>query len=232
LSKFAAVFADIQREPWPPGSAIQLSLFAGFSPASRVLFTHYWQSSKFNKDAVDEQITLVAASHFSLSQLVDNLPNVFKENPHAAALKITDLRGAFLGAMYDSRRMPATTYKAFLETRAFDLQASPFAGYTLHSWESKRRRLRIVAVNLERMLLSEYLARMGREMAPALSDTALYSAWYRRDRRLSLRRLWLWSFFAAAPAKTWQARYRENSRCTGDAFSSAHTQGTCECMAA
>jgi len=148
--------------PWKRYSIVFICwLFAGVA----VLFTHYWQVSKFNKDAVDEQITLVAASHFSLSQLVDNLPNVFKENPHAAALKITDLRGAFLGAMYDSRRMPATTYKAFLETRAFDLQASPFAGYTLHSWESKRRRLRIVAVNLERMLLSEYLGRMGREMA-------------------------------------------------------------------
>jgi len=141
-------------------------IFAAWLTAGvAVLFAHYMQTSRYSKDAVDEQITLVAASHFNLSQLVDNLPGVFKENAHASALKISDLRGAFLGAMYDSRRMPASTYKAFLETRAFDLQASPFAGYKLHSWESKRRRLRIVAVNLERMLMSEYLGRMGREMA-------------------------------------------------------------------
>ncbi len=129
-----------------------------------VLFTHYMQTSRYSKDAVDEQITLVAASHFSLSQLVDNLPGVFKENAHASALKISDLRGAFLGAMYDSRRMPAQTYKAFLEARSFDLQNSPFPGYVLHSWESKRRKLRIVALSLERMQFSEYLGRMGRDL--------------------------------------------------------------------
>ena len=141
-------------------------IFAGWIFAGvAVLFTHYWQTSAFSKDAVDEQITLVAASHFGMSQLVDNLPNVFKENPHAAALKITDLRGAFLGAMYDSRRMPPQTYKAFLETRAFEIDASPFAGYKLHSWESKRRKLRIVSLNLNRMLLTEYLSRMSRDMA-------------------------------------------------------------------
>lgn len=141
-------------------------IFAGWILAGvAVLFTHYWQTSRFSKDAVDEQITLVAASHFGMSQLVDNLPNVFKENPHAAALKITDLRGAFLGAMYDSRRMPPQTYKAFLETRAFDIGASPFTGYKLHSWESKRRKLRIVSLNLERMLISEYLSRMSHDMA-------------------------------------------------------------------
>jgi len=141
-------------------------IFAGYIFAGvAVLFTHYWQTSAFSKDAVDEQITLVAASHFGMSQLVDNLPNVFKENPHAAALKITDLRGAFLGAMYDSRRMPPQTYKNFLETKAFDMESSPFAGYKLHSWESKRRKLRIISMNLNRMLMTEYLGRMSRDMA-------------------------------------------------------------------
>jgi hypothetical protein len=136
-------------------------LFAGLT----VLFTHYMQTSRYSKDALDEQITLVAASHFGLSQLVDNLPSVFKENGHASALKISDLRGAFLGAMYDSRRMPAQMYKAFLESRSFDLDKSPFPGYVLHSWESKRRKLRILALSLERMQFSEYLGRMSRDIS-------------------------------------------------------------------
>ncbi|HMV36262.1 MAG TPA: hypothetical protein PKM44_09095 [Turneriella sp.] len=126
-----------------------------------VLTTHYYQTSDYSQQSLDEQITLVAASHFSLSQLVDNLPAVFRENPHAAALKISDLRGDFLGAMYDSRRMTAAEYKQFLALKTFTPGAAAVEGFTSHIWESKRRKLRIVALSLPRMQFSEYLARMS-----------------------------------------------------------------------
>ncbi|MBN8221780.1 MAG: hypothetical protein J0L53_12710, partial [Spirochaetes bacterium] len=130
-----------------------------------VLFTHYLQTSSYKKAELDERLTLAAASHFALSQLVDNLPAVFKENPHAAALKISDLRGGFLGAMYDARRMSSGEYKIFLDTRAFEPGKSPVPGYEMHVWESKRRKLRIVALSLRRAQFSEYLAGMGRDYA-------------------------------------------------------------------
>lgn len=126
-----------------------------------VLTTHYYQTSDYSQQSLDEQITLVAASHFSLSQLVDNLPAIFRENPHAAALKISDLRGDFLGAMYDSRRMSAAEYKQFLAVKTFTPGAAAVEGFTVHIWESKRRKLRIVALSLPRMQFSEYLARMS-----------------------------------------------------------------------
>lgn len=126
-----------------------------------VLTTHYYQTSDYSQQSLDEQITLVAASHFSLSQLVDNLPAVFRENPHAAALRISDLRGDFLGAMYDSRRMNAAEYKQFLALKTFSSGAAAVEGFTVHIWESKRRKLRIVALSLPRMQFSEYLARMS-----------------------------------------------------------------------
>ncbi len=126
-----------------------------------VLATHYYQTSDYSQQSLDEQITLVAASHFSLSQLVDNLPAVFRENPHAAALKLSDLRGEFLGAMYDSRRMSAAEYKQFLGLKTFTPGAAAIHGFVTHIWESKRRNLRIVALSLPRMQFSEYLARMS-----------------------------------------------------------------------
>lgn len=128
-----------------------------------VLFTHYFQTSPYKKAELDEKLTLAAASHFALSQLVDNLPSVFRENPHAAALKLSDLRGGFLGAMYDARRMASGEYKSFLDTKAFEPGKSPVPGYEIHVWESKRRKLRIIALSLKRMQFSEYLAGMGRD---------------------------------------------------------------------
>lgn len=128
-----------------------------------VLFTHYFQVSNYKRAELDEKLTLVAASHFALSQLVDNLPSVFKDNPHAAALKISDLRGSFLGAMYDARRMNAAEYKVFLDTKVFEAGKSPVPGFEMHVWESKRRKLRILALSLKRMQFSEYLAGMGRD---------------------------------------------------------------------
>jgi hypothetical protein len=130
-----------------------------------VLFTHYYRSSAYNKAELDEKLTLVAASHFHLSQLVDNLPAVFRENSHAAALKISDLRGSFLGAMYDARRMTAAEYKVFLDTKIFDPKNPAVPGYEFHLWESKRRKLRILALSLHRMQFGEYLAVMGRDYA-------------------------------------------------------------------
>ncbi|MFZ5630624.1 MAG: hypothetical protein ACOY5B_15940 [Spirochaetota bacterium] len=126
-----------------------------------ILTTHYYQASDYSQQSLDEQITLVAASHFSLSQLVDNLPAVFRENAHAAALKISDLRGDFLGAMYDSRRMNAAEYKQFLAAKTFTPGSATVQGFTAHIWESKRRKLRIVALSLPRMQFSEYLSRMS-----------------------------------------------------------------------
>ncbi|MBL8035230.1 MAG: hypothetical protein JNJ69_16120 [Leptospiraceae bacterium] len=136
-------------------------LFAGIA----VLLTHYLQTSPYNRDALDEKLTLVSASHFNLSQLVDNLPAVFRENPHAAALKISDLKGSFLGAMYDSRRMSGDEYRRFLDTRLFESGKEVLPGYQLHIWESKRRKLRIVALSLKRARFAEYLAGMGRDYA-------------------------------------------------------------------
>lgn len=130
-----------------------------------VLTTHYLQTSPYNRDALEEKLTLISASHFNLSQLVDNLPVVFKENPHAAALKITDLRGSFLGAMYDSRRMSGPEYRAFLDKKLFEADKEVMPGYQLHIWESKRRKLRIVALSLKRAQFSEYLAGMSRDYA-------------------------------------------------------------------
>jgi hypothetical protein len=126
-----------------------------------VLTTHYYQTSALSPQTLDEQITLVAASHFSLSQLIDKLPAVFRENPHAAALKISDLRGDFLGAMYDARRMSAVEYQQFLALKTFSAGAVAIPGYATHIWESKRRKLRIVALSLPRMQFSEYLVRMS-----------------------------------------------------------------------
>lgn len=128
-----------------------------------LLFTHYLNVSPYKKDALDEKLTLIAASHFQVAALVDNLPALFKENPHAAALKISDLKGAFMGAMYDSRRMSGGEYKTFLDTKAFDPQHPPIPGYTLHVWESKRRHLRIVVLSLTRATFGEYLSIMGRD---------------------------------------------------------------------
>jgi hypothetical protein len=134
-------------------------LFAG----AAVLFTHYFQWSPYAPTRLDEKITNVAASHMSMSQLVDHLPAIFRENPHAAALKISDLRGSFLGAMYDSRRMASAEYRQFLDTKLFDPDKQILPGYKLHIWESKRRKLRIVALSLERAQFSEYLATMSRD---------------------------------------------------------------------
>lgn len=136
-------------------------LFAGFA----ILYTHYWQTSPYSKTALDETLTLVAASHFSLPQLVDNLPTVFRENPHAAAFKIINLKGEFLGAMYDARRMRAEIYKQFLDTAEFSTQKSPFPGYEILIWESKGRKLRIVALSLERTQWSTYLVAMSHAYA-------------------------------------------------------------------
>lgn len=127
-----------------------------------VLLTHYYQTSAYSRQTLDENITLVAASHFSLSQLVDNLPSVFRENPHAAALKLSDLKGSFLGAMFDSRRMSAAEYKQFLDTKSFQSETAAISGYTTHIWESKRRKIRIVALSLPRAQFTEYLSQMGR----------------------------------------------------------------------
>ncbi|HRP68410.1 MAG TPA: hypothetical protein PLY93_02650, partial [Turneriella sp.] len=107
-----------------------------------VLYTHYLQTSPYQKDALDEKLTLVAASHFSLPQLVDNLPTVFRENSHAAALKLTNFKGEFLGAMYDARRMRSDEYRQFLDTKSFTVQKSPLIGYEILIWESKGRKLR------------------------------------------------------------------------------------------
>jgi hypothetical protein len=128
-----------------------------------VLFTHYLQVSPYKKTELDEKLTLSAVSHFALSQLVDNLPVIFKENPHAAALKLSDIKGGFLGAMYDARRMSAAEYKIFLDTKVFETGKTPVPGYEMHVWESKRRKLRIIALSLKRMQFSEYLAGMGRD---------------------------------------------------------------------
>lgn len=128
-----------------------------------VLATHYYRVSDYNRQALDEQITLIAASHFSLSQLVDQLPRLFQENPHAAALKLSDYKGEFLGAMYDSRRMSAGEYKRFLETKTYSANNSPVPGFFLHIWQSKGRKLNIIALSLPRMQISEYLVRMARE---------------------------------------------------------------------
>lgn len=143
------------------------SLYAGIYVACGIalLFTHYLNISPYKKEALDEKLTLIAASHFQVSALVDNLPAIFKENPHAAALKISDLEGAFMGAMYDSRRMSGSEYKTFLDTKAFDPQKSPLPGYTLHIWESKRRHLRFVVLSLNRATFGEYLSIMGRDYA-------------------------------------------------------------------
>lgn len=130
---------------------------------SAVLLTHYMQTSPYHASALDEKLTLVSASHFNLSQLVDNLPTVFRENPHAAALKISDLKGSFLGAMYDSRRMSAAEYRTFLDKKLFEQGKEVIPGYQLHIWESKRRKLRIVALSLKRAQFSEYLAGMSRD---------------------------------------------------------------------
>lgn len=127
-----------------------------------VLTAHYYRVSDYNRQALDEQITLIAASHFSLSQLIDNLPRLFQENPHAAALKISDFKGDFLGAMYDSRRMSAAEYKRFLETKAYSADSSPVPGFFVHIWQSKGRKLNIIALSLPRMPISEYLVRMAR----------------------------------------------------------------------
>lgn len=136
-----------------------------FFAGAAVLTTHYLQTSPYNRDALEEKITLVSASHFNLSQLVDNLPVVFRENPHAAALKITDLRGSFLGAMYDARRMSSAEYRVFLDKKLFEAGKEVLPGYQLHIWESKRRKLRIVALSLKRAQFSEYLAGMSRDYA-------------------------------------------------------------------
>jgi len=150
-----------------------------------VLCIHYISISAYNKAQIDEKITLVVASHFNLSQLVDNLPTVFRENPHAAALRLTDLRGVFLGAMYDSRRMSTAHYKTFIDGPG----AQTIAGYETHIWESKRRRLRIYTASLPRMQLGEYLAIMGRD----------YSLHYLIPLYLSLGILALvgWHFFTS-----------------------------------
>jgi hypothetical protein len=156
--------ADIQREM---AFAKRYSIYGAcyLLAGVAVLFTHYLQTSTYNKAALDEKLTLIAASHFSLSQLVDNLPGLFKEDPHAAALKISDLKGGFLGAMYDARRMSSTEYKVFLETRIFDPKHPALPGYEMHVWESKRRKLRMIALSLKRMQFSEYLSGMGRNYA-------------------------------------------------------------------
>lgn len=149
------------------GSFRRYSIFAAvyLLAGAAVLTTHYLQTSPYNRDALEEKLTLVSASHFNLSQLVDNLPVVFKENPHAAALKISDLRGSFLGAMYDSRRMSGPEYRAFLDKKLFETGKEAVPGYQLHIWESKRRKLRIVALSLKRAQFSEYLAGMSRDYA-------------------------------------------------------------------
>lgn len=136
-------------------------LFCGLA----ILFTHYLAVSPYNKAALDEKLTLVAASHIGTAELVDNLPALFRENAHAAALKLSDLRGNFLGAMYDARRMPASDYKLFLDTKIFDPQKPPLPHYALHTWESKRRHVRMVVLSLKRMQISEYLSLMSREYA-------------------------------------------------------------------
>lgn len=128
---------------------------------SVALLTHYLVISPYNKTQLDEKLTLLVASHFNLSQLVDNLPAVFRENPHAAALKLSDLRGTFLGAMYDSRRMSGAEYQKFIGGNS----APTVAGLEVHAWESKRRKLKIYALSLPRMQFTEYLSLMGRDYA-------------------------------------------------------------------
>lgn len=125
-----------------------------------VLTTHYYQTSDYKEASLDQQITLIASSHLSLSQLVDHLSAVFRGNAHAAALMIGDQNGAFLGAMYDSRRMTAEEYKHFLGAKNVSSGAA-LPGFITHTWESKRRNLRIVALSLPRMQFSEYMARMS-----------------------------------------------------------------------
>lgn len=148
------------------GEVKRYILYAALYVASGavVLYTHYIQTSKYSADAIDQELTLIAASHFNLAQLVDNLPQVFNANLHAAALKLSDTRGNFLGAMYDSRRMGANDYKAFLDEKKFS-EGTAFREYKTHIWESKRRKLVIVAVSLERARFAEYLALMGRDHA-------------------------------------------------------------------
>lgn len=138
-----------------------LYLFCGFA----ILFAHYLSVSPYNKAALDEKLTLVAASHIGTAELVDNLPALFRENAHAAALKLTDLRGSFLGAMYDARRMSSSDYKFFLDTKVFDPQKPPLPHYAIHTWESKRRHVRMVVLSLKRMQIAEYLSLMSREYA-------------------------------------------------------------------
>mgnify|MGYP007071085246 CR=1 FL=1 len=52
-----------------------------FFAGAAVLTTHYLQTSPYNRDALEEKLTLVSASHFNLSQLVDNLPVVSHTRP-------------------------------------------------------------------------------------------------------------------------------------------------------
>ncbi|MDZ7343891.1 MAG: hypothetical protein ONA90_05195 [candidate division KSB1 bacterium] len=86
------------------------------------------------------------------------MPQLFRDNPHAAALRISNTRGEFLGAMYDARRIGAEEYKNFLAQKDPLANATP---YEFYLWESKGRKLRIAVLSLRRMQFRTYLARMA-----------------------------------------------------------------------
>ncbi|MCS6971727.1 MAG: hypothetical protein NZL89_01785 [Leptospiraceae bacterium] len=123
-----------------------------------VLFAHYYAHSAYDAAKLDADLTRLVMAHDSQPSLIDALPQLFRENPHAAALRITNFRGDFLGAMYDARRMAKEEYKSFLT------QKTPTPGtlpYELYLWESKGRKLRIAVLSLRRMQFSTYLAGMA-----------------------------------------------------------------------
>ena len=119
------------------------------------LVTDYYSKSKTSSAQIETQINQLAGAYTDISAFVDHLPSMFSKNLNAAAFKITDDANTFIGAMYDSRRISTPAYNEFLKAK-LNRENVLYREYRTIHWQSKTRRLKIIALYLPMANFADY----------------------------------------------------------------------------